>query len=132
MENIKIRSFHENDFEAVQLLNEKEGWSGLVERKEETLCSWLNSEPALIATDGEGIVGFLRGLTDSNVTLYICELLIKESHRGRGIGEQLVRVAHECYPSTRVEMLATSDSQGYYEKRGYRSFYGFRKAAEEM
>ncbi|KHE67499.1 GNAT family N-acetyltransferase [Halobacillus sp. BBL2006] len=132
METIKIRSFHENDFDAVQLLNEKEGWSGLVEHGQETLCSWLNSEPALIAMDGDEIVGYLRGLTDGNVTLYICELLIKESHRGRGIGEHLMQVAHECYPSTRVEMLATSSSQGYYEKRGYRSFYGFRKAAEEM
>ncbi|MGP4067281.1 GNAT family N-acetyltransferase [Halobacillus sp. B29] len=129
---IQIRSFLEKDFHDIQQLNEKEGWNGLVERNEETCCSWLNSEPALVAEEDGEVVGYLRGLTDGAVTLYICEILIKESHRNQGISEQLVRTAHECYPSTRVEMLATTSSHEYYENRGYRSFYGFRKSPEEM
>lgn len=132
METIKIRSFQESDFQTVQQLNEREGWSNLVDNNEEALCAWINSEPALIAVDGREVIGYLRGLTDGTVTLYVCELLIKEGYRKRGIAENLVRVAHECYPGTRIEMLATSSSQGYYEKNGYRSFYGFRKSAEEM
>ncbi|MBX0359182.1 GNAT family N-acetyltransferase [Halobacillus sp. Nhm2S1] len=132
METIQIRTFLEKDFDAVQQLNEKEGWSGLVERGEETLCSWLNSEPALVAVvDGE-IAGFLRGLTDGSITLYVCDLLVKESFRNQGIAEKLIQTAHECYPSTRVEMLASTKSEGYYANQGYRSFYGFRKSAEEM
>ncbi|MBH0231167.1 GNAT family N-acetyltransferase [Halobacillus yeomjeoni] len=132
MKTIQVRTFQESDFEAVQQLNQKEGWTSLIEKGQDTMCSWLNSEPALVATDGDEVVGYLRGLTDGNITLYICELLIKESHRNQGIGDKLIQVAHECYPSTRVEMLATNDSGGYYEKRGYRAFAGFRKAAEEM
>ncbi|GEN53488.1 GNAT family N-acetyltransferase [Halobacillus faecis] len=132
MEAIQIRTFLEKDFDAVQQLNEKEGWSGLVERGEETLCSWLNSEPALVAiVDGE-LAGFLRGLTDGSITLYVCDLLVKESFRNQGIAEKLIQTAHECYPSTRVEMLASTKSSGYYANQGYRSFYGFRKSAEEM
>lgn len=132
MEAIEVRSFQENDFQTVQQLNEEEGWSNLVEKADETMCSWLNSEPALVAVEGNEIIGYLRGLTDGTTTLYVCELLVKKEYRKQGIAEQLVRVAHECYPSTRLEMLATQQSQGYYENRGYRAFYGFRKASEEM
>ncbi|RWZ58198.1 N-acetyltransferase [Halobacillus fulvus] len=132
METIKIRSFQESDFQAVQEMNAKEGWSNLVDKNEETLCAWLNSEPALVALDEGRVIGYLRGLTDGTTTLYICELLVREEYRNKGIADQLVALAHECYPSTRVEMLATGSSQGYYEKQGYRAFYGFRKAAEEV
>ncbi|MCA0971870.1 GNAT family N-acetyltransferase [Halobacillus litoralis] len=132
MEAIQVRSFQENDFQTVQQLNKEEGWTNLVEKHDETLCSWLNSEPALIAMDGNEIIGYLRGLTDSTTTLYVCELLVKKEYRKNGIAERLVNVAHECYPSTRVEMLATQESQGYYENNGYRAFYGYRKAAEEL
>ncbi|SFK22578.1 Acetyltransferase (GNAT) domain-containing protein [Halobacillus dabanensis] len=132
MENIQIRTFHANDMDAIQKLNKKEGWHGLVEREEETLSSWLNSEPAFVALNEGEVIGYLRGLTDGTVTLYICELLVKENYRKRGIAERLVRMAHECYPSTRVEMLASKDSQEYYLHNGFRAFYGFRKSAEEM
>lgn len=132
MENVQIRTFHAHDFDAVQQLNKKEGWNGLVERSEETLYSWLNSEPAFVAIAEGELIGFLRGLTDGTVTLYICELLMKESYRNKGIAERLIRTAHECYPSTRVEMLASKDSQAYYTHNGFRAFYGFRKSAEEM
>ncbi|MGP4060846.1 GNAT family N-acetyltransferase [Halobacillus sp. H74] len=132
MEDIQIRSFLEHDIYAVQQLNKKEGWNTLVQREEETLCAWLNSEPALIALSEGEIIGYLRGLTDGTVTLYICELLVKEDYRSRGVAEHLIRTAHECFPSTRVEMLASSDSEGYYADRGYRAFHGFRKSAEEI
>ena len=132
MEAIQVRSFQENDFQTVKELNKQEGWNNLVKKHDESLCSWLNSEPALIAVDGDEVIGFLRGLTDGAVTLYVCELLVKEEYRNRGVAEHLVRTAHECYPSTRVEMIANQESQGYYESRGYRAFSGFRKAAEEM
>ncbi|UOQ43792.1 GNAT family N-acetyltransferase [Halobacillus salinarum] len=132
MGTVNIRSFQESDFSAIQQLNEKEEWNGLVDRAQDTLYSWINSEPALIATDGEEIIGYLRGLTDGLVTLFICEVLVREDYRNQGICEQLIQAAHECYPRTRVEMLAASSSQEYYAKKGFRPFYGFRKSAEEM
>lgn len=132
MERIHIRTFMEHDFDDVQQLNKQEGWNGLVQRDQETLYSWLNSEPAVVAIANGELVGYLRGLTDGTLTLYVCELLVKESYRNRGVAERLIQTAHECYPSTRVEMLATKDSEGYYTSNGYRPFYGFRKSAEEI
>ncbi|WP_226585032.1 GNAT family N-acetyltransferase [Halobacillus litoralis] len=133
MEAIQIRSFHKNDFDSIQHLNKEEGWDGLVQRGEETLCSLLNSEPALVAVSEDGeVIGYLRGLTDGALTLYVCELLVKEGERSQGIAKRLISTAHECYPDTRVEMLANQQSESYYSNHGYRAFYGFRKSSEEM
>lgn len=35
--------------------------------------------------DEKAIIGYVRGLTDQHITLYICELLIKDGFRGLGI-----------------------------------------------
>ncbi|ELK48862.1 GNAT family N-acetyltransferase [Halobacillus sp. ACCC02827] len=132
MNSIQVRSFLEHDIDAVQQLNEKENWKVLVDRAEETLCSWLNSEPALVAVSDGEVIGYLRGLTDGTMTLYICELLVKEEYRNNGVAQQLLRTAHECYPETRMEMLATESSASYYTGQGFRNFAGFRKTAEEL
>ncbi|MFC7063891.1 GNAT family N-acetyltransferase [Halobacillus seohaensis] len=127
-----IRSFHENDFDTINELNKKEGWDQLVENREDTLYAWINSEPALVITDDQEIIGYLRGLTDGVVTLFICELLIREDYRGQGLAQKLIEEAHSCYPSTRVEILATSSSESYYSSRGFRPFCGFRKSAQQF
>ncbi|MFD2925108.1 GNAT family N-acetyltransferase [Halobacillus naozhouensis] len=132
MSNFAIRTFQENDFDMIQSLLQQEEWSNLVKNSEETMQALLNSDLALVAVDGQEVVGYLRGLTDGAVTLYICEVLIKEDYRKKGIAQQLMEEAHGCYPSTRIEMLATSSSKEYYTDRGYRAFYGFRKTPEEV
>ncbi|WP_173917260.1 GNAT family N-acetyltransferase [Halobacillus sp. Marseille-Q1614] len=131
MKKLVIRSFQERDIDAILELNRKEGWEGLVS-KEDTLHAWINSEPALVAVVNQEIVGYLRGITDAAVTLYISEILVREEDRGKGVSLRLIQEAHSCYPSTRMEMLATGKSEEYYKKQGFRPFYGFRKAAEEF
>ncbi|WP_079526567.1 GNAT family N-acetyltransferase [Halobacillus hunanensis] len=132
MSNFAIRTFQENDFDMIQSLLQQEQWSNLVENREETMQALLNSDLTLVVVDGHEVVGYLRGLTDGAVTLYICEILIKKDYRKKGIAQQLMKEAHGCYPSTRIEMLATNSSKEYYTDRGYRPFYGFRKSAEEL
>jgi predicted GNAT family N-acyltransferase len=77
------------------------------------------------------VVGYIRGLTDTRITLYICELLISKENRGLGLGKELLTYVHQLYPKTRIEMLASSTSQTFYKEQGYRAFYGFRKTFEE-
>ncbi|WP_330217508.1 GNAT family N-acetyltransferase [Planococcus halocryophilus] len=76
-------------------------------------------------------MGCLRGLTDGFITLYVCELLVDQSHRKLGIGKKLMRHVHHQYPKTRIELLASSTSRSFYETQKYRPFYGFRKTIEE-
>jgi predicted N-acetyltransferase YhbS len=132
MNQIHIRQYLEGDFIRIQELNQEEGWSNLVEKIEDTKEAWENSNVSLVAeAAGDGIVGYIRGFTDTRITLYICELLIDKKYRGSGIGRELLRYVHSQYPSTRMELLASSTSHTFYEAQGYRPFYGFRKTFEE-
>lgn len=131
MEEIQIVPFKEEHFTAIQELNKKEGWTQLVERNEETFNAWKNSNVAYIVMKDESVAGYIRGLTDGNVTVYICEMLISKNHRGKGAGGKLLKFVHSQYPRTRMEMLASSTSHTFYKSQNFRPFYGFRKTFEE-
>ncbi len=130
-QSVTFRKYDDRDFIDIQQMNHREGWNNLVERGEETKASWKNSNIAYVVTVDENIIAYIRGLTDEQITLYICELLIQEEFRSYGIGRELLEYVHRLYPKTRIEMLASSSSQTYYEHLGYRSFYGYRKTIDE-
>lgn len=128
---LSVHDYADKYFPAIQELNKQEQWMNLVEKGEETRQAWENSNIAFVVKDKENVVGYIRGLTDKYVSLYICELLIAEDYRGEGIGGGLLDYVHKLYPKTRMEMLATSASHTYYEKHRFRPFYGFRKTYHE-
>ncbi|WP_114570934.1 GNAT family N-acetyltransferase [Exiguobacterium flavidum] len=129
--SIVCRPYETFDFNSINALNAAEGWTNLVERSEEVRKAFENSNCCFVALDEDKVVGYVRALTDGEVTLYVCELLIAEAYRGQGIGKELLRVIHAKHPRTRIEMLASSTSRTYYESNGYRPFYGFRKTILE-
>ncbi|WP_409290234.1 GNAT family N-acetyltransferase [Peribacillus sp. SCS-37] len=100
-------------------------------RPEEVREAWRNSNAACVAEHEGRIAGYIRALTDTRVTLYVCELLVHESFRAYGIGNGLMKYVHQLYPSARMELLASSTSHSYYETKEFRSFYGFRKTILE-
>lgn len=132
MNQTNIRQYVENDFNRIQELNQTEGWNNLVENHEDTKEAWGKSNVSfVIEAEGNGVVGYIRGLTDTRITLYICELLIDKKYRGFGLGSELLQYVHNKYPKTRMEMLASSTSRSFYEGQGHRPFYGFRKTLGE-
>lgn len=132
MEDVKFVPYIEEQFDAIQELNKIEGWTQLVERYEETKAAWENSNVAYVMLKDETVVGYVRGLTDGHVTLYICEMLISKSYRGKGLGSKLLNFIHSKHPQTRMEMLASSTSHTFYESQNFRPFHGFRKTFEEI
>lgn len=127
-----IRPYKEADFEQIQALNEAEGWQQLVRQDELTREAWRCSNVAFVIESDTGhVVAYLRGLTDTTVSLYVCELLIASSHRRLGLGERLLTHVHAIYPETRLEMLASASSHTYYERLNFRPFYGYRKTIHE-
>ncbi|WP_214788040.1 GNAT family N-acetyltransferase [Exiguobacterium sp. s21] len=128
---MNIRPYEERDFEQIQALNETEGWSQLVRQHELTKQAWRQSNVAYVVESEGQAIAYLRGLTDTTVSLYVCELLIATSHRRLGIGERLLSHVHALYPETRLEMLASASSHTYYEKLNFRPFYGYRKTIHE-
>ena len=128
---MNIRPYEERDFEQIQALNETEGWSQLVRQHDLTKQAWRQSNVAYVDESEGLVIAYLRGLTDTTVSLYVCELLIAASHRRLGIGERLLSHVHALYPETRLEMLASASSHTYYEKLNFRPFYGYRKTIHE-
>lgn len=124
-----IRKFEINDIDAIQKMNAAEGWDNLVVRHEQTLAAWVNSESYVYIED-EQVVGCARAITDGHVSLYLCELITHRNYRGCGIAKALIEHIHQLYPTTRMELLATNDSKGYYGK-SFRPFYGFRRTFGE-
>ncbi|AIF42581.1 GCN5 family acetyltransferase [Virgibacillus sp. SK37] len=128
---MSIRPYEPKDFDSINQLNKLEEWGNLVANSDELEKAWSHSNVTYIAElDGE-IVGYVRGLTDEYITLFICELLIKKEHRGKGMGKELLNYVHQLYPKTRMELLASSTSRTFYEQKQFRPFYGYRKTISE-
>jgi predicted N-acetyltransferase YhbS len=128
---IEVRTYRKEDFIHIHKLNAEEEWNNLVEKKECTKNAWYNSDLAYVAEHHGEIIAYIRGLTDQSITLFVCELLVKRRFRGMGIGDALLQYVHGLYPETRIEMLTNTSSHTYYEQKGYRPFYGFRKTFQE-
>lgn len=67
-------------------------------------------------------VGFARVVTDNATFSWICDVIIDNEHKGKGLGKGLVKFIVE-YPSIKDTkmFLVTKDAHGLYEQ------YGFKK-----
>lgn len=78
------------------------------------------SSHAILAVDDDGTVaGFINALTDGRLAAYIPLLEVRPSHRGRGIGSELVRrmldVLGDVYMT---DLVCDDDLAPFYERLG--------------
>ena len=79
----------------------------------------------ITARDGAKLVGFASALTDRSYYAYVTEFLVRQSHRGRGIGTALVSRTLEALAAERViTIFAEPDAQAFYRKFGFASTAG--------
>ncbi len=94
-----IRPYVEGDINKIQDLNKIEGWSNLVENHMNTKEAWKNSNVSFVVeTETKNVIGYIRGFTDTRISLFICELLIDKMYRGFGLGKELIYYVHSLYP----------------------------------
>lgn len=117
--DIHIRPWSEADFPTIQRLSLAEGWNSPTDNPTGWLLAWQHSWPALVAVERDEVVGFVRGLTDGAITIYIAEMVIDVRQRGRGIGRALLSVSHALYPTTRVDLLAADIASAFYQACGF-------------
>jgi GNAT superfamily N-acetyltransferase len=117
---IDIRLWRDEDFPLIQQMSLAEGWTSPTQRPAESFSAWQSSWPALVATHEHTGVGFVRGLTDEAITLFIAELAVDAAWRGRGISRALLDVCHALYPTTRVDLLADDNAHAFYLACGFR------------
>ncbi|HEU4718589.1 MAG TPA: GNAT family N-acetyltransferase [Bacteroidia bacterium] len=65
--------------------------------------------------------GFARVITDKATYAYLCDVVITESQRGKGLGKMLMRfiMDHPDLQGLRKFALGTHDAHGLYEKFGF-------------
>jgi GNAT superfamily N-acetyltransferase len=66
-------------------------------------------------------VAFARVITDTATYAYLCDVIVTEAHRGRGIGKALMAfiLKHPDLQGLRRFTLATKDAHGLYEQFGF-------------
>ena len=69
---------------------------------------------------GGALVGYCRAVTDDTSFVYLADVYVLPEHRGRGLGEELVREMVERGPYAHVRwLLHTRDAQGLYAQVGF-------------
>ena len=114
-----IRPFETDDLDVVRNLLLAGGWTGPRMDRDNLALLIENAHTALVAVDGDTVVGFARALGDGVFNGYLSMLVVDEARRGQGIGRALVeRVMGSNLDMTWV-LRARPEVQGFYEKIGY-------------
>lgn len=71
--------------------------------------------------EGDAQIGFARVISDKATFAYLCDVIITQSHRGRGAGKQLMRyiLAHPELQGLRRFTLGTLDAHSLYAQFGF-------------
>ena len=70
---------------------------------------------------GDTLIGFARVVTDKAVFAWIADVIVAETHRGKGLGKEIMNFiqAHPDIPE-HSQLLRTKDAHGLYEKYGFK------------
>lgn len=77
----------------------------------------LESSIAYIAYDETFVCGYVRCREDDGFGVYIYDLLVRKTHRGKQIGKTLMERVFKDFPNQPIYVM--SDVDPYYEKLGY-------------
>jgi GNAT superfamily N-acetyltransferase len=68
-------------------------------------------------------IGFARVVTDQSTFGHLCDVIINEKHRGKGLGKALMAfiLKHPDLQGFRKFTLGTKDAHGLYAQFGFRS-----------
>lgn len=123
----ELVDFTEEHLRGVLRLYEAEGWPSL--SQDPPLARRALTAPgvlSLVALQGADVVGFARLLTDGALDAYLCELVVAEFARRRGIGRELVAEAFARSGARRLDVLAGEGSDDFYRSFRHRAFPGYR------
>lgn len=118
---MQIRPILADEIEAARLLLAANAWGPRVADVEVFRELVSRSQVALVAVQGNQVIGFLRALTDGIFNGYISMVVVDEKHRGRGVGTALVQSAMgDNRKMTWVLRAGRDGVSAFYEKLGYR------------
>ncbi|HEX4754005.1 MAG TPA: GNAT family N-acetyltransferase, partial [Solirubrobacterales bacterium] len=88
---MEIVDYEPHHLDAVVALCRAEGWITFAGNRERAGRAMTGpGVTALVAVDGERVLGFAQAVGDGCFGGYLCMLLVDEEARGRGVGKALV------------------------------------------
>ncbi|MEG0238772.1 GNAT family N-acetyltransferase [Anaerorhabdus sp.] len=101
------------------LIDEGDEWSDYYgEAGRDKYMRALESSITYIASEDTFVCGFVRCREDDGFGVYVYDLLVRKTYRGRQIGKSLMERVCQDFPGQPVYVM--SDVDPYYEKLGYR------------
>lgn len=123
MDSITIRDGFENmDFTGVTEMLAKALWSPGI-RINEVKKGAANSALVVGAFTAAGMqVGYARVISDKTRFAYLCDVIVREDCRKKGIGQAMVNhiLAHKELKDVYQWLLITNDAHEVYEKSGFK------------
>jgi N-acetylglutamate synthase-like GNAT family acetyltransferase len=108
------------DVDAVhRFLSEESYWAKGIPR--DVVARSIEHSLCFAAIDEGTLVGFTRVITDRATFAYVADVFVVPSHRGRGIGKEIMRavMAHAELQGIRRWHLVTRDAHALYAQFGF-------------
>ena len=115
-----MRQLEPGDYDAVRAFLATVGWAERVRDQQRFVAMLENASRAVVALDGERVVGFARALCDEVSNGYISMVAVAEDCRRQGIGRRLVQnlIAPDDGTITWV-LRAGRGSEGFWRQLGF-------------
>lgn len=118
---MQVRPIAAAEIEPARALLADNGWGPRVADPAVFRELVARSQLALVAVEGDRVVGFLRALTDGLFNGYISMVVVAADRRGQGVGTALVRAAMgENRQITWVLRAGRPGVTAFYEKLGFK------------
>ena len=107
------------DVDAIHAFLSRSFWAEGIPK--ETVARSIDNSLCFGLFDATAQVGFARVVTDRATFAYLCDVYVRETHRGLGLGKWLIEtvMGHPDLQGLRRFQLVTRDAHGLYRRHGF-------------